>query len=95
MRAAILPVRVGLKRLYKEIEIDANDAGKVSRGATLLGVTNSPSLKDEEVVLLQAGSELVALAEFSGEGIFKIVNAFNRARGGEKTKLCANSKRSH
>ncbi len=95
MRAAILPVREGLKRLYKEIEIDANDAQKISRGATLLGVTNSPSLKDKEMVLLQAGLELVALAEFSGEGIFKIVNAFNRARGGEKTKLCANSKRSH
>lgn len=93
-RAALMPVDVILARLYKEIMISTDDADKVARGASMIGLADTlTSLEAEEIVRLTNNGVLIALAKNGNDGIFKVLKHFESSIDNESQRLRANSRR--
>ncbi|MBE9532389.1 MAG: tRNA pseudouridine(55) synthase TruB [Proteobacteria bacterium] len=91
-RGALMDEEAVLSRLYKGIELSAVDADKVARGAAMLGLSDSSSIGEAEIVRLTKSGILVALAQNGSDGIFKVLKRFDRSAGGESQRLRANSR---
>lgn len=94
IRAALMPVEVIFSRLYKEITISGDEADKIARGASMIGLPgSSSSLDDAQIVRLTNNGVLLALAKYGDDGIFKVLKHFERSIEGEAQRLRANSRR--
>ncbi len=91
-RAALMSEEAVLSRLYEGIELTVVDADKIARGAAMLGLSGSSSVKEGDIVRLTNSGVLVALAKCGTDGIFKVLKRFDRATGGESQRLRANSR---
>ncbi len=93
-QGALMPVEDIFSRLYKEIAISGGEADKVARGASMIGLADTPSSLDEaEIVRLTNNGVLLALARYGNDGIFKVLKHFESSIGGESQRLRANSRR--
>lgn len=92
MRKAVIPVEEALSRLYKEIILSPEAAGRVLRGASMIGVEGARDLAQGEIVRLKSDAALLALAQYGNDGIFKILKHFTRGPGSVSEKLQANSR---
>ena len=71
--------RVVLSRLYTGIDISADDAEKIARGASMIGLSDtSSSFDDAQIVRLTNSGILIALAKYGDDGIFKVLKRFDR-----------------
>lgn len=89
MKAAIISVEYGINKSFKGLQITSSEAERIQKGATLLGIEESASLSESEMVRFVYSNRLVALAEFKGEGIFKIVKSFHSTQRQKINKVFA------
>jgi tRNA pseudouridine55 synthase len=92
LRAALMSEEDVLSRLYKGLELSDEDADKIARGASIIGLPGSSSVGENDIVRLTNNSVLIALAECGSDGIFKVLKRFDRHGGGESQRLRANSR---
>ena len=76
MKAAIISVEEGINKSFKSIEVTSSEAERIQKGATLLGIEESTSLSESEMVRFLYSGRLIALAEYKEEGIFKVIKPF-------------------
>jgi hypothetical protein len=89
-----MPVEVIFSRLYKEIAISSDEADKIARGASMIGLAgSSTSLEIDDIVRLTNNGVLLALAKYGDDGIFKVLKHFERSIDNDSQRLRANSRR--
>ena len=92
LRKATIPVEEALSRLFKEIILSTEAAGRVQSGASMIGVEGIGALAEGETVRLTGEGRLLALAQYGNDGIFKVLKHFTRGPGRVSERLQANSK---